>query len=267
MLTQEKIPKEHPMLITEDDTVDPRFQVYKAISLDLLQYAWSIEVAAGDYLAPPPPGIYVLGRIEPVMVPDQTYHYHIPEMNFGIVAGKDMRSVICTQVIDELTVEKIERGPVYVKEGNYEKMVLNAEIVRQKNKYLRTTPTLPLRGMEIAKAIVVGFISDFLKYNVFTKDICPNGTSIRDYLVNTEELSDVEYEKLTASIISIMSPIVDQLKTFVGNYDWNIYMYAQKECVLKIEQGIDHRAACWYHEQEIKQLMKDVQGDVNSCTG
>jgi hypothetical protein len=203
------------------------YPIVETLRLDPLSTAQMIEAVVGEYLLPPPQGIYFKGKLDPVMKEGETYHQH--------------RLIKGTKTKDSFVVSKIEeldsRMPV---------LNLDGEVVITPNQipFLAYMPTLPVRGMKIIESAMQDVVSEYgspraQKYL----------TVERNSFMPTERLSYLQHfhpdymrePELADQITGIIAGLFADVRNFCGDDHWIIHFLRLDRMTLYVEKSIDWR--------------------------
>jgi hypothetical protein len=138
-------------------------KVTDRLFIDTVELATLIERRVGIFLQPPVEGLYMLGEVEPIMVPNRTYYQ-------AVMGGRLQR-------IDILRIEDIF-SDVYDSEH---KLLFNAK----KRVMLRESHTYPVRGMRIISAMVDWVLDAHSDWS--NRDVPSLDSLLRDFFIGEEE--------------------------------------------------------------------------------
>ena len=197
------------------------------LTLDLLPVAEQIEAAYRSVLLPPPPGIYMTGKVDPVI--DLNKDYYVREGSALVRIG-DINTVT-TAVYDK-----------------NERMILPSAVMRNKETILSGTPDVPYRGIMIAASVVEHTIDTFIQWRQTRSDFF--GKMSRHFAIDT--LKDEDY---TAIVDSMTVDLAQELYEWFDGKSWNVFLATRKNTSVQIERYGDYRIMDWmerYEKGEIK---------------
>jgi hypothetical protein len=206
-----------------DLTVEARYHK------DIEDVARRIEQECIDFLRPAPKGIYSINRVEPVMVDGIEY------FTKKIKNGKLVKTVVSN--LGNLT--ECIYTEVFSKNGSPEgvdKVVIPKAFMLNKEKYLSSEPILPYRGIKLVKDLANVQIDNFIRY--------PSSRQHVEDLIqkNLIALDENLLDQITCDIKHIYSSTEEELNSFLGRHNWNLYFIRTENTELKIERSIDWRA-------------------------
>ena len=201
-----------------------------------LPTAFVIEKILGDYLVPPPEGIYTLGQAVPVMLPGRPYFQQRRDAQ-----GAQQRSVVAR-------IEDIQPGtPVIDDEGDVAVTVSQIPFLSQASPY-------PVRAIEIIECT----LRDVLGHYGSPDDQRHNTDPCALYL----DLVRPDYRReleIVDQILLLVSDLRSQVREFAGHDRWIIHFLRRQRTTMIIEQSIDWRIVQYYrlrvelHEQAREQ--------------
>lgn len=189
------------------------------MQLDLRAAADKIEYTCGGLLAEPPPGIYMLGRLDPILTPNKPCYW------------KDGAVRKPVGNFDEI------KGSIYDEAG---KILVSERLVKERAKYLSSTPLLPYRGILIAKELVDYYINQYVSYRRGSRNL----SDMVAKHFSTDELAHFGQDQLN-DIESSFRRERAVLTEFLGNHNWNIYFTHLQVSTIVIEKCMDWRAWEW----------------------
>lgn len=175
--------------------------------ISITEYAALIERIYKDILKPPRKGIYKLGELHPTIYDNKRYWTIKDGAIFPI---GDFESTT-TPVIDE--------------DGN---VILSKYIMTNKRKFLSASPTLPVIGSAVIKALIeyhISTISPWTKTNGYKTKLL---SLFNDYV-------DEDH------LIDLCISIIQQINSFIGDDEWNIYFVKFIGLDICIDKSIDYR--------------------------
>lgn len=184
--------------------------------LPVMGYAMLIEQQYGQFLLPPPEGIYRIGEADPCIYPNRMYYTKKEHAN-----------------------GHIERNPITDFENAVDKVVDDSDrliipeyMMRNKHQYLKQEPTIPVRGIMMVEMLVnnhIATISQYSKYNHFTRKV---ESQIHPDHLNLS--TDGHLER-------VCEPLLMQVNNFIGNDNWNIYFVKRIQAEIVVEKCCDYR--------------------------
>lgn len=200
-------------------------KVSQTFFLPIFNYALLIERQYGDFIIPPPPGIYRVGDVEPVIVNTKRYYSQKITKNNHCVSTPitDFNSVTDT-VIDEI--------------GN---VILPSFVMKNKEHYLRNEPTVPSKGLMIVELLVKKYIesiSPWCKHSMY------NNRLLNHFKPEASDIfNDGQIENLCESLFT-------QVSNFIENDIWHVYFVKFMGLDLVIEKTQDWRIIEYYRLTE-----------------
>jgi hypothetical protein len=194
------------------------YPVIRSLVIDPLPTALIIERVLGDYLIPAPAGIYTLGGIAPVMLPERTYYQEGPGQR---------RQVQC--------IEDIVPGlPVIDDDGDI------AVTVSQIPFLSRISPW-PVRAIELVERTLRNVLNHYGDPDERRHNTDPCALYLD--LVRPEFRKNLE---IVDQILLLVSGLRSQIKDFAGNDRWIIHFLRRQRTTMIIEQSIDWRIVQYY---------------------
>jgi len=211
--------------------------------MDVEDMGRRIEYEFIDHLLPAPKGIYVVNRLEPVMVDGGEY--------YTITLDKDNNRV--RTFISDITKVKTA---VYTPAKSSDKASIGADkqiipkaFMLNKNKYVSNQTILPYRGIKIVEKLVSNQIDSFVRHSkarTTTLDLVYKHLCVENHEENQE---------IASRINEIYEDVSDMVRQFMGIHDWHLYFVKLNDTKLTIEKSIDYRAYQWIcHVQEQKDI-------------
>lgn len=216
-------------------------QIYASYRQDIEGIARQIEYECADHLLPAPAGIYVINKVEPVMIPSETYY----------IKEKIGTSIVKTPVIDitnitECIYKELLSAKSKTSEG-IDKVVIPKTFMLNKAKYVSAEPILPYRGIQIVKELINQQINEYVRYKTSHK-------TLEEIVANSlTTIEDRQFESITVKISNIYNQIKENVYSFMTPHDWSLYFVNLQDTKLTIEKSIDYRAFEWIkHLNDIK---------------
>lgn len=202
-----------------------RAELESILSLDLRRVAEAIESRYEDKLLPPPEGLYIPSKLEPVVCKgDELYNLH------EVVDGK-IRTQKLQLVID---LEK-NTLPLYNKRGV---LLVSQKYVDSPGVLLTSTPHIPYRGTKIAEFLITRALDNFVAWQRRN----PNPERLLEHF-RDDAFSDPEetYKALDDLHYSVNSELYDWL----GDKMWNIYTVTRDAMTVRVSRYTDYRIMDW----------------------
>lgn len=196
-------------------------EVHKILTLDLTEYVWLLRKKYADCLLPPEEGIYLVGNTEPI-----------------IKAGQVVYSETSYKTQTPLTsLDDVSEG-ILNKDGD---LIISASFMRHQKKFLRTSPTFPVREIQIAAIIADDYIDSIVPYS-------PARETYKRVLDHVKP----EYHYLVEEghIEAALSKLTNEVSLFMNSDIWNIYFFQLKKTDLIVTQGVDFRIYDWTRKLE-----------------
>ena len=191
-----------------------------SLLLSVLNIANIIEACYGQYLIHPQEGYYLPHSLEPI--PTELYIVNKTKTALIPYTG-DIRKLTCS---------------IYDK---YSNIIANDSIMKEQEKYLFSTPKLPVQGLKMVKALVENRVECFLPWVKYQ-------TSQR-YIYNLLKSSDVDIFE-NGSLDRLMESIYQMLDDFIKRDIWFIYFIKYIGLDLIVEKTIDFRVKEWHEKIE-----------------
>jgi hypothetical protein len=220
--------------------MNPRIEypVIRSLVIDPLPTAFIIETILGDYLIPPPEGIYTLGQAVPVMRPERSYYQQRTDAH----GGQQRPAVAC--------IEDIQRGaPVIDDEG--EIAVTISQIP-----FLSPVTPYPVRAIEVIERT----LREVLRHYGDPDERCHNTDPCALYLdlVRPEWRHDLE---VVDQVLLLVSDLRNRVKEFAGHDRWIIHFLRRQRTTMIIEQSIDWRIVQYYRLRDDLREQAGEQAD------
>lgn len=207
-------------------------QTTKLLILNALPNAMLIEQQFGQFLTPPPQGVYKIGEVDPCIHSGHSYFFKKKQGTFysqkgGFVNNPESQIEDFEQITDINAVN----STVYDRTG---KVVIPEHMMQQKDKYLSSKPTVPYRSILIVELLINKNIHDF-------SDI-PNNRYQR-FSNRIEQHIDPRYvnEESVDTLQSICKTLFMRLNEFINNDTWHMYFVKRQQFDIFIEKTIDYR--------------------------
>ena len=191
-----------------------------SLLLPVLNIANAIEACHGQYLLHPQEGYYLPHSLEPI--PSELYIVNKTKTALIPYTG-DIRKLTCS---------------IYDK---YSNVVASDSIMKEQEKYLFSTPKLPVQGLKMVKALVENRIECFLPWVQYQTS--------RRYIYNLLKSSDVDIFE-NGSLDRLMESIYQMLDDFIKRDIWFIYFIKYIGLDLIVEKTIDFRVKEWHEKIE-----------------
>ena len=191
-----------------------------SLLLSVLNIANIIEACYGQYLIHPQEGYYLPHSLEPI--PTELYIVNKTKTALIPYTG-DIRKLTCS---------------IYDK---YSNIIANDSIMKEQEKYLFSTPKLPVQGLKMVKALVENRVECFLPWVKYQ-------TSQR-YIYNLLKSSDIDIFE-NGSLDRLMESIYQMLDDFIKRDIWFIYFIKYIGLDLIVEKTIDFRVKEWHEKIE-----------------
>lgn len=196
----------------------------EVLVLDMMNYVQRLNTKYGKYFIDPEEGIYVVNRTTPLLTSKSAYY-----TQKGYAQRVPLTSL---DNVKEAVVD--ENGAV----------IIPQYMMLRKDKFLRATPNLPVRAIQIAELIAKEYIDSMLPHvapydyqSDLLKLVKPAGRAL---------VRDGYFE-------SICRRMIVDISLFVRADIWNLYFYRQDNTDLIVQKGVDYRIWKWTKEQEEKQ--------------
>lgn len=199
--------------------------VRETLILPTIAQASMLESSFYGILKPYREGLYLHGELNPVLVPDQQY---FTVQGFG-------RSAKFVPIADLTQVD----SDIYNASGN---KILSADIVKNSNKFLTHTPTIPARGVILLKAIVDYRISEYSQWMATGSYERAIFNCFQDELHETLDVDTICY---------MVQYTVIQLQQFMDQDNWNHYFTNIKGFDIIVEKCEDYRVCEWYEKKKL----------------
>lgn len=206
-----------------------QLQIEELLNINLEAIGNEIELVLGEYIKPCPPGIYVINKLEPVMVDGGIYY-----------VKKNDRYVQVDDVNKETTA-------IYNKDYH---TIITSTFMKNKNKFISNNCLLPYRGIHIALVMIRHYVNSMSQY--LSND--PNTVKkLSTHLYSFEEEAsvgipvniDVIENDLLKKIEEVMMGLYRDIQRFVGKDDWHIYTIRLNDSLVRIEKNMDFRIYDW----------------------
>lgn len=187
--------------------------------------AHQMHMQYGHMFEPPAPGIYLVGEVKPLIELNKSY--------FELFVDHDRQ-------VQRKLVEDINsvNGGLYDANGT---CVVKAEIMREKEKWLRNEPTVPVRAYMIIMGLVKHYfdsIAPYRKHNAYSNKILVHIKPEFHDLYNSGVLDN------------LMVSIFQRLSDFIGRDTWHIYFEDFLGLDIVIKKMCDFRVHDWHQKME-----------------
>lgn len=174
----------------------------------------------------PEVGIYLTDYSEPILKNNQVYY-----------SESSYKTQTPINSLDDIN------EPILDQNGE---IVIPLYIMRRKDKMLSSKPTLPVKALQIAYAIVDDTIDEMLPY-----------TPAREYNKNVLEHVLPEHHNLVIDgyFESALNRLINEVLMFIGGDNWNMYYLKLNRCDLIIEKSCDYRIFDWTFQKEREALI------------
>lgn len=214
------------------------YPVIRSLVIDPLPTAFVIERILGEYLIPPPDGIYTLGHAVPVMRPDRSYYQQRMD------AQRGLQRFVVTRI------EDIQPGaPVIDTEGEVAVTVSQIPFLSHVSPY-------PVRAIEIIERT----LSEVLRHYGDPADRRHNTDPCTLYLdlVRPQWRQALE---IVDQVLLLVSDLRSQVKEFAGHDRWIIHFLRRQRTTMIIEQSIDWRIVQYYRLSDALREQTSEQPD------
>jgi hypothetical protein len=199
------------------------YPILRSLVIDSLPTAFGNEKIVGEYLVPPPAGIYTLGSIEPVMWQARSYYQERPD-------GAGNRCRVPVRSIEDIQPE----FPVINDEGE---LAVKASQIR----LLSNASPLPIRGIEIIERTLRALLAHY--GNPENRHHNTEPCALYLDLVRPQYQHELE---IIDQILMRVSDLRAQVKEFAGHDRWIIHFLRRNRTTMFIEKSIDWRIVLYY---------------------
>jgi hypothetical protein len=231
--------------------VEATTAVKRILRLDVKDLAVFIEEVFQNYLKPITPGLYLPGHLEPTLYADKSYWFekiipldmtpymHLPENNRPVCFRYEYAPMVSLhQAIIEPwdIVDKVEDG----------KIIAHHRDLR----HASLTPTLPVNGMLIARALITNEIEGTAAYlpemnRVLFEDIIAQ--FLQESYSSVRGMKDNEYaQQMVNSVFEYSRECMQHIRQFSGGNPWMMHdIVVDNSSVIQIHQMGDFRIHDW----------------------
>lgn len=223
-------------------------QIGGIFRFDIVNLAIELDRHIGGYLLPPMKGVYIPGKLQPVVLDGQQY----------FTKSKENEMI---PVLDLNTVT----GNVYSDIGD---IVIPQRYMQPMNHKISNVPHIPVRAVNIIELILREQINDFSTWIIgsfqaeqkiiklhFDYDKISNAFSLDSYK-GTKEVREkqmtFDVEELITDVLSqchrSIEELTNEIWSFLGNDNWHYHFLKIKETLVTIEKGEDYRLHQWERE-------------------
>jgi hypothetical protein len=194
------------------------------LQLNAENCAAHIELLCGDYLLPPPEGVYIMNRLEPVIKAGNTY-YTRTDNAMGRKKVDDLNTV-SQAVYDQ-----------------FDKQVVPKLFMLNKARYLSNHSFLPYRGLKIVEILADEQLGSFLRYR-------KHRPSYTDKLVSqlVPSLHESQHEELFTNLDNAYRDISRDIMLFLKDDAMHLHYLKLDQNQLVIEKAGDLRIIQWESE-------------------
>lgn len=210
--------------------------------VDTINIACALETIAPDALLPFKPGVYMAGKVDPILHADQKYHQVIDDPNTGMCV--------------ELPVVSIDDILGVVLNHN-NAVVINARTAKHKASYLTTHPTVPARGIRIVSDVVFSTIRAHAAWEPEHK-FCMR-TLLQSHLKEEYQGYLHQAYKGELDLVGLFeNAVVDlrsEVRAFLGSDKWIMHAQRERGTDIIIEKSIDYRIYQWEQEHVVNKSL------------
>lgn len=228
----------------------PPMKPEATLSINYIDCATQIELTHGHLLLPAPDGIYMKGRVDPVIQGGRTYY---TRNALGELQPMPDLNGVKENVFDDQGV-----------------LVIPKTYLLKPNNFISNTPFIPYRGAKIVEQQVNEHLDSFVQYKRwdvnhkdprellqahFDMSLIGEAKIVEEHFVDLEDKARVElskddpFDKVEQDIGEIFwDRLVLEVKRFLGTKDWYIYDVRLVGEWLTIDRFIDWRAWQWEKE-------------------
>lgn len=198
-----------------------KVKLEKVLRLDVEAFASNLEYTHSSLLVAPPKGIYVVNKLEPVMIDGQEY----------FVNQNNTR----TPLVDINTWN----DSVFDTEGD---IVIPKRFMLDKTKYVSNSPFVPYIGLKIIQEIIRNIVYGSLKH-MQVNNILDDNDEIRKNLI--PNITDRQVEELLNDCFDFLSDLITDVRSFIDGNLWNIYHVRIDGKYIRIDRYEDFRVNEW----------------------
>ena len=189
------------------------------IVVDLSELGRTYENLFGDFLLPAAPGIYAIGRAEPLV-----------DFTTPLYCEYEGRRL-------DVTPSNWMECPVDIRSSSTDHVVVPHQWLTSKVSILKPTPTMPYRGIRLAEAVLTKHLDDFVEWRTRRSDF----SKIYRHF-NADFKEDSAFEE---TVERIMHESTHSLSTWLGDHSWNLYLCKRTGTRLAISRYQDYRILDW----------------------
>lgn len=223
-----------------------------------------------EALIDPPKGIYLKGSLKPFITDNVDYYAESVLTKKGlnreelvyngvIVKGSKVVDFQEERITDFQDILGLTENLI----DECGTVVLTADDIKRRSKYMSLTPSIPVIAIEVAALMVKSYLDSICPYNKTVRSIRSISENTLEefvkesyhHLIDEDEF-DVEFE----SLLNIVSE-------FVGDDLWFIYTHRIKGTDLIIEKLIDFRIYDWYRMKYDQQQLENKEIEELSSLG
>ncbi len=190
------------------------------MSMDVLEIANRLEYELTGFLKVEPVGVYLINKLEPVIVQDRPCYY-------------------LDETGNEKIVTDISKVTSNVFDSNH-KTIIPKVFIADKDKYLSNKSFLPYRGIKIVELLLKESLYSNINYLNRHDDSI---NKIRQHLI--EDIDEVQLVELLNIAYACTSGVRHDLEKFIGKDTWHMYSISLKNKIVDVVKFIDHRIYEW----------------------
>lgn len=211
------------------------------LTVNIADSACQLDLECAEILLPPPKGIYLKTRLEPVMVDGNNYYVRRGNASEPIA---DINDVV-ENVYDE-----------------HNKLVIPKSYLAKRERYLANEPFLPYRACKIIECMANETIEARLAYRTAGRNWSDKIEShFRPEVVEVPYLDYAndpvaQYEQRKAEVDALLDEalcarnrafqsIKQEIELFIGNLTWHMYYAKLTNATLSVERFCDYRVHLW----------------------
>lgn len=198
-----------------------KVKLEKVLRLDVESFASNLEYKHSSLLIPPPKGIYVVNKLEPVMVDGQEYFVNQNNTRTPLVDINTWNDTIF---------------------DNEDNVVIPKRFMLDKTKHVSNTPFVPYIGLKIIQEIIRNIVYSNLKH-MQVNNILDDNEEIRKNLV--PNITDSQVEELLNDCFDFLADLITDVRNFIDNKLWNIYHVRIDGKYIRIDRFEDFRVNEW----------------------
>ena len=224
------------------------------LRIDIASSANQLDLQCAEILLPPPKGIYLKTRLEPVLVDGNNYY---------VRRGTTTEPVIDVNLVNENIYD----------ENN--KLVIPKSYLLKKEKYLSNDSFMPYRAAKIIECMASNVVDLFVAYRnvgdhwherinrhfrpecfdagypIHTLNEAENLANMVAYAERKQKLDEVMDEAYSARDSAFL-PIKQEIELFLGTLNWHMYSVKLVDTQLEVERFCDYRVHLWEMEHGAK---------------